>query len=126
MEPRELYELAHYTAYEAATGHTPTPMLVGTAKDIFSDEIDRSQPCYVVNEGLCGFGWVNIKPANSKFCKYLLENEIARKDSYYGGVSIWVHQFNQSYERKKKYAEEFAKVLKENGIKKVQAGSRLD
>jgi hypothetical protein len=73
----------------------------------------------------CGFGWINIKPANSKFAKWLLEKGLASKDSYLGGVTIWVGKFNQSYEHKSSYAYMFANVLKENGIN-ATSGSRMD
>jgi len=80
---------------------------------------------YIVNEGVCGFAWINIKPGTSRFAKYLKAKEIARKDSYYGGVSIWVHYFGQSYERKMAYARAFATVLQQHDIK-AQAMGRLD
>jgi hypothetical protein len=73
----------------------------------------------------CGFGWINIKPANSKFAKWMLEKGHARKDSYLGGITVWVGKFNQSYEHKSSYAYMFANVLKENGIK-ATSDSRMD
>ena len=78
-----------------------------------------------VSEGACGFAWINIKPGTSKFAKYLKAKEIARKDSYYGGVSVWVHSFGQSYERKMAYARAFATVLQQHDIN-AQAMGRLD
>lgn len=98
----------------AAMNCTPTPMRVygmGTNE--------------IVNDGVCGFAWVNIKPGTSKFARYLKAKGIARKDSYYGGVTYWVSHFNQSYEKKMSYARAFANVLEKNGIKALAMG-RLD
>jgi len=98
----------------AALNCTPTPMrVVGMGAD------------YVVNDGACGFAWVNVKPGTSKFARYLKTKGIARRDTYYGGVTIWVSQFNQSYEKKMSYARAFANVLNDNNIN-ARAMGRLD
>ena len=60
-----------------------------------------------------------------KFVKFLKDNKIGRKDSYYGGWTIWVSQFGQSVTRKENYARAFAKVLGDNGITAYNM-SRLD
>ena len=52
-------------------------------------------------------------------------NEYARKDSYLGGVTIWIHEFNQSMNHKESFAMKLAEILRENGIK-ANDGSRLD
>ncbi len=102
------------------------PMVVGTAKDIFSNEIDRTKPVYVVPDGPCGFAWVNIKPGTSAFAKWLVKNQMARKDSYYGGVTVWVSQFNQSMQKKEAYAYAFAAVLDGKYGVRAYASSRMD
>ena len=101
------------------------PMVVGHAKSIFSNEIDYSRPVEVVEDGVCGFAWVNIKPANSKFAKFLVERKLARKDSYYGGICMSVSDYNQSMTKKEAYAYAFARVLSDNGIR-ASATSRMD
>jgi hypothetical protein len=73
----------------------------------------------------CGFAWVNIKPGYSAFAKWLVKNEYARKDSYYGGVTIWVGEFDQSMYHKETFAERLAEIFRENGIK-AYANSRMD
>ena len=78
-----------------------------------------------MSDGVCGFAWVNIKPARGKFVKYLKDNNIGRKDSYYGGYTVWVRGFGQSLARKESYARAFADVLTTNGIK-AYAMSRMD
>ena len=45
--------------------------------------------------------------------------------SYYGGVDIWVGEFNQSMERKEACAAAMARVLNEAGIK-AYSMSRMD
>lgn len=79
---------------------------------------------YHVPEGLCGFAWVVVSPATTRFAKRLKTRHGWRKH-WRSGVSYWVSLFDQSYERKKAYAEAFARVLREAGVQAV-AGSRLD
>ena len=57
--------------------------------------------------------------------KFLKDNKIGRKDSYYGGYTIWVNQFGQSMTRKENYARAFTKVLTENGLT-AYSMSRMD
>ena len=56
---------------------------------------------------------------------WLKKSGIGRLDSYYGGWTIWVGDFGQSYERKMAYAGAFAEVLQKHGIK-AYANGRLD
>ena len=100
-------------------------MVVGTPTTPLGDDIDYSKDTYYVSDGVCGFAWVNIKPARGKFVKFLKDNNIGRKDSYYGGYTIWVSGFGQSLARKESYARAFADVLTTNGIK-AYAMSRMD
>lgn len=125
MTPSDIHNLAHKAGQYAAEKVVPTPMIVGEAVSLFSNEIDYSKPTYVVDDGPCGFAWVNIKPAYSKFAKYICEKGIGRRNTYEGGVSIWISAYNQSMVRKEAYAYAYAKVLREHGIKAYSA-SRLD
>lgn len=120
-----LYEKAHAAGKAAAAAMTPTPMIVGDAKGIFSNEIDYSKPTYYVADGVCGFAWINIKPATSAFARWLKKKKLARRDEYYGGLTIWVSDYNQSMERKSAYAGAFTRVLNDNGIK-AYSMSRMD
>ena len=72
-----------------------------------------SQMVFVVLLGLI------LNQARGKFVKYLKDNNIGRKDSYYGGYTIWVSGFGQSMTRKENYARAFVKVLNENGLKSI-------
>ena len=123
--PQEIYSEAHSAGMAAGHGCTPTPMVVGTPTTPLGDDIDYSKDTYYVADGMCGFAWINIKPARGKFVKFLKDNDIGRKDSYYGGYTIWVSEFGQSVTRKENYARAFAKVLEDNGIT-AYSMSRLD
>ena len=113
----ELAEMAHRAGMEAGNNAIPAPMVIvdGETKEVID----------VVDDGLCGFAWINIKPARGAFVNYLKERKWGSYDSYYGGHSIWVHHFGQSITRKEAYAFAFAKVLLAHGIT-AYAGSRLD
>ena len=123
--PATIYEQAHNAGMAAGNGCTPTPMVVGQPTTPLGNDIDYSKETYYVADGVCGFAWINIKPARGKFVKYLKDNDIGRKDSYYGGYTIWVSGFGQSMTRKENYARAFVKVLNENGLK-AYAMSRMD
>lgn len=120
-----LHDKAILAGIEAAAKCVPTPMIVQEHKN----PLDNSSPVVreyePVMEGPCGFAWINIKPGNSRFANYLKKTEQARIDSYYGGVTVWVSGYGQSYERKMAYAAAFAQVLQEAGIKAYSMG-RLD
>lgn len=119
-----LLEAAHEAGYAAGTAEAPTPVGV-VQTDVFGNPIEGAQT-YTLDDGLCGFAWINIKPGNSKFANYLKKIGAARSDSYYGGVTIWVSLFGQSYDRKIAYARAYANVLKEAGYERVYASGRLD
>jgi hypothetical protein len=119
----ELYELAHAAGLEAAN-KAVLPEYGLYESDVFGNKIAGGNTYRL--QGLCGFAWINIKPATSSFAKWLKASGLARTDSYYGGLSIWVSLFGQCVEKKEAYANAFASVLNENGIPRAYAGSRLD
>ena len=80
---------------------------------------------YFVSDGVCGFAWVIVKPGTSKFARWLKKTGKARTDSYYGGVCIWISDFNQSEQKKYAFASAMAKVFSEAGFT-AYAMSRLD
>ena len=123
--PQEIYTEAHSAGIAAGNGCTPTPMVVGSPTTPLGNDIDYSKDTYYVSDGVCGFAWVNIKPARGAFVKYLKENNIGRKDSYYGGYTVWVSEFGQSMARKENYARAFTQVLDANGITAYNM-SRMD
>ena len=123
--PAEIYAEAHSAGMAAGNKSKPVPMVVGTPSTPLGNDIDYSKETYYVADGVCGFAWVNIKPARGKFVTWLKKADIGRKDNYYGGYTIWVSEFGQSVTRKENYARAFAKVLGDNGITAYNM-SRLD
>jgi len=112
---KELYEQAHQAGMKAGGVSTPAPMILKGSDGTV----------YFVEDGMCGFAWINIKPARGAFVQYLKSIDAGFPDSTYGGYSVWVSAFEQSIERKEAYAKAFSKVLADYGIKS-NVGSRLD
>tara|TARA_B100000686_G_C16598435_1_gene867343 strand:+ start:109 stop:591 length:483 start_codon:yes stop_codon:yes gene_type:complete len=79
---------------------------------------------YFVEDGLCGFAWVNLYPATSSFARWLKKEGIGRK-GYPSGLSIWIDDFNQSLQKKETYARAYAEVLRDYGYK-AYSSSRMD
>lgn len=100
------------------------PIIVGEPTTPFGSDIDYSKPTYIINDGVCGFAQIRFA-GNTAFGRWAKANGLARPDSYYGGLSVWVSDFNQSFQRKDAYASAFAQSLEENGIK-AHSTSRLD
>jgi len=123
MQIESLYTQAHNAGNNAVTQTTITPIIVTQAANPLDDS-SAVVNAWVVNDGVCGFASVIIKPANSKFAKFLIANQLGRK-AYGGGVSMSIRDFNQSLTKKEAYAEGFAKVLRDNGIN-AWAESRMD
>lgn len=123
LDCQGIYDKAHAAGMEAVNKLNVVPMtVVGHANPL--DDNSPVTERYFVADGVCGFANVVVKPANSAFAKFLVSKKLASKH-YAGGVSMYVHFFNQSYQKKQAYAQAFAKVLKDSGIK-AYAESRLD
>jgi hypothetical protein len=107
------------------------PMIVGQETSLFSNVIDRSKPTYYVADGVCGFAWVDVYPANKgntrdgKEERKLLERFGFRKNDYEKTYQLWISAYNQSMQKKETYARAFAEVLRSNGLK-AYSGSRMD
>jgi hypothetical protein len=112
---KALFDIACAKGIEAGNAALPTPMIVS---DMAGNPIER------VDGGACGFAWVNVRPGNSSFAKWLVANKLARR-SYYGGVEIWISAHGQSWERKCAHAGAMAQAFRNAGIE-ANAGSRLD
>ena len=120
----KLLERAHLMGMDAGRASTPTPMIVGSPSTPFGSDIDYSKKTYFVEGGACGFAGVVIKPARCKFVSYLKSIGIGNKH-YYGGYYVSVREFGQSLARKEAYAEAYAKVLSEEGMR-CYVDSRMD
>lgn len=128
---RKLYAAADAAGREAGAAAIPTPMVVGTPKNMMASLMggddggfDPDEPTYFVSEGVCGFAWVRIRPANGSFARQMKKAGIGYR-SYYGGWDISVRYGNQSLARKEAYARAFAKVLQDAGVDAF-VDSRMD
>lgn len=119
---KSLYAQADAAGRKAVADLKVTPMVLQEV-DIF-DKPYAGSKTYFVEDGACGFAWVTIRPANCAFAKWLRLKNLGDK-AYGGGVQIWVSDFNQSVQKKEAYADAFAAVLKDYGIKAF-SNSRLD
>jgi len=118
-----IFEEADTEGLKAGTEITPRPMVV----EAHADMLDDNSPVVYsecVNEGLCGFAWVIVE-SNCAFSRWLKAMELGTYDSYYSGTMVYCHHFNQSVERKEKWAHKFVEVLNKYGIK-AYGQSRLD
>jgi hypothetical protein len=123
MDNQTIYAQANDKGNAAVQMTTVTPMVVQQRENPLNDD-SRLVREYFVADGVCGFASVTVKPANSKFAKYLVANGLGRK-AYNGGVCMSIRQFNQSLTKKEAYAYAFASVLNEHGIK-AYVESRID
>ena len=123
MDNQTIYAQANDKGNAAVQMTTVAPMVVQQRENPLNDD-SRLLREYFVSDGVCGFASVTVKPANSKFAKYLVANGLGRK-GYGGGVCMSIRQFNQSLQKKEAYAYAFASVLNEHGIK-AYAESRMD
>jgi len=123
MKEVSIYLDALRAGYKAVECATIAPMIVqGRANPLDDSSEVRHQ--WLVDDGVCGFASVIVKPANCKFAKFLKEKGLGRKH-YYGGLSMSVQDFNQSLQKKEAFAHAFAKVLNDNGIT-AYTESRMD
>jgi hypothetical protein len=115
----------------------PTTMYVGTPKDVMGSLMggdgggfDPNENIYEVREGVCGFGWVSVRPGGSRFARWLIKEGYGSPDSYAGGVrmSLWKicgDRGSQSLTRWEAAAYAVAEVLREGGIT-AYGESRID
>lgn len=94
---------------------------------IYQEAVDAANEAAapVTHEFWCGFAWVNIKPATTAFARWMKQEGHARRDSYYGGITVWCPLPTQSMVVKEVWAQAFSSVLQQHGYK-AQAMSRDD
>jgi len=101
------------------------PMVVCEHANPLDDNSPVTRRYAPVMDGVCGFGWILIKPANSPFANWCLKKGLGRRSAYERGFVINVSDFNQSLLKKEAYAHAFAAVLSEAGIR-AYGCSRID
>lgn len=81
---------------------------------------------------ICGFAWVNFKPATTRFVRFLKKEGLVNK-AYEGGANLWVSKYGQSYDKKLAYARAFADSIQQtivlSGLEpslSVHGAGRLD
>lgn len=127
QEAQKLFLTAQAAADRAYDEAAPTPMVVGSPSTFFGADVDPQKPRYYVADGVCGFGWVRVRPARGSFVSWAKKAGKAQTDAYEGGAVIWSPSTRrgQSYERNSAAARAFARVLQEAGIS-AYAECRLD
>jgi hypothetical protein len=121
----DLYHKAHSAGMAALVTTVPTPMVVVEANWDGSEKQDGQR--FFESDGMCGFAWIEVLPGNCSFANWLKKAGKGRK-GYPSGVHIWVREGGQSIERKERYAQAFAEVLKAANLPGVSVypNSRLD
>ena len=109
---------------EAAEKCMPNPMVVQEHENMLDDN-SPVKKSYFVADGVCGFAWIKISPANCAFANWVRKNGFGSTDPYAGGLTIWVSDYGQSMQRKEAYAGAFVDVLQKNKIMAC-AMSRMD
>lgn len=128
IEFAKVFAEAQAAGEAAFVAAKPVPMAVQSSG--LNEGFDWSKPYEVVEDGVCGFAWVNVYvDGRSKVAKVLKEFG-ARKD-YYGGYQFWSSDVapsarsSQSMQRKEAACAAFAKVLRDYGFS-AYMGSRMD
>jgi len=110
------WNIAHCDGMEAVARVRPTitPMVVvGNGRS------------YIVPDGLCGFAWLEIRPARGPLVTFLKKNGIGRVSQHHRCYWVNISRFDQSLALKEAYANAVANSLREAGYE-VSSGSRMD
>lgn len=123
MDYEAIWNEAQAAGHAAGTACRPVPMTVAQHENGLDD---RSPVVYAetVLDGVCGFAWVKIRPANCGMARWLKKQSLGHL-SHTGGWEVGVRGYDQSMQRKYAHARAAADVLKKYGIK-ASAYDRLD
>ena len=75
-----IYDEAWKAGVAAATDTVPVPMQVVQRANPLDDKSPIVKAYEPVYDGVCGFAWVKVKPANSPFAKWLKANGKVSRD----------------------------------------------
>lgn len=119
-EFERLLYAAEQAGFKAGQECTPTPM--------------RLQGYAPINNGVCGFAWINLK-INNPIGRFIGDNlcktdQFARyrgweRNVVSSGLKRWVHEFSQSMEKKTAYAKAYSNVLRDAGFNATHS-SKID
>ena len=87
--------------------------------------VSDGRTTYYIQDGACGFGWVEVRPGNCRYSNFLKMMEIGSYSNYHRAVMFWCREYGQSVQKKAAYVEAYAKVLRHYGIN-AWGHSRLD
>ena len=93
-----MWKKAQAAASVASKAASPTPMVVQQ----HASPIDDGSPVvkeWFVADGVCGFGWVEIKPRTSKFARWLKAKGYGRSSDYSKAIHLHVSGMTQSLAR---------------------------
>jgi hypothetical protein len=105
MDCAKIFHEADFEAQKAVTEASVRPMIVNDG--------NRS---YFISDGVCGFASVKIKPVNCAMAKWMKANIPYCGKAYNGGMEYPIMRYNQSMQKKEKYAMVFSGVLNKYGI----------
>lgn len=129
METEADFKLVYEAAWEEGmeVGRTVKcePMRVVQRVNPLDDSSPIVREYPEVPDGPCGFAWVNIKPATSRFVRWLKKRDIGHRDTYYGGWTIWISEHGQSITRKSAHASALARALQAASVN-AYSYSRMD
>jgi hypothetical protein len=127
---QEIWDEACKAGRDAVEKLNVVPMVVQEHQNMLDDKSPVAQSWFVA-DGVCGFAWINIRPASRvgrndcDFAKWCRANRIGSYDDYAKAWNIWVSDYNQSMQKKEAYADAAASVLQKYGIR-AYSGSRMD
>lgn len=121
---KAIFQAADKAGKAAAEACTPIPMVVFQREHPLDDKSPITKVYEPVMGGVCGFAWVKF-PGNAAFGRWMKAQGLANK-GYPTGLSYWVRGYGQSMTKKEAYAGAFAHSLREAGVEKVYAESRMD
>lgn len=112
---RELHARAHQAGLDAGNAAIPAPMVV---EEHLHPMDDTSPVIYreTVNEGICGFAWIIVRPGNGAYAKWM-RRVLSTRRGFEGGEQLTVFGFGQSLTRKDAYADAYSKVLRDAGVR---------
>ena len=101
--------VANATAEGARAASTVTVEPIGW----ITQQCPSNREAFYVHSGICGFAWVNVKGARGLMRQAFIDAGFS--PSYSGtGLSLWVREFGQSYDRKRAFADAFVESLRES------------
>jgi len=93
----DIWTEATNAAIVAHNDCVPVGMTVGQASGLFGNAIIPGTEEYVA-DGVCGYAWIQVKPARGPFVKWMKQNKLG-DTGVYGGWTISPSDFDRSLGR---------------------------